>query len=160
MLDPNQIRPWLDLATSLATLVALLIGLVQLRDLRRSIELTSNLAVMQAERQVWSAALANPEIAPDLMRERWGENPTETLFAATLLDHFEGLYFQYQRGAIAPAKWRGLERAMLEHMASPAIRRVWEAYRERYWAQFVRHVDRALERQAAQGKARLDATPI
>jgi len=147
-LDLAELRGWLELATGAAGLVALIIGIVQLRDVRRSIELTTNLAVIQAERQVWSIALRNPEAAPALMRERWGDAPNETVFAAILLDHYETLFFQRQRGAIGRAHWRGIEKAILAHMASPAIRNVWEAIKDRYLDDFVRYVDRALAREA------------
>lgn len=145
--DLQALQQWLQIATSIATLIALLIGMIQLRDVRRSLELSTNLAILQGTRQVWGAALANPEIAPDLMRERWGEQPSQTLFAANLIDHFEGLYFQFRRGAISRLYWRSIEKAILAHMASPGIRGVWEMYKERYWAPFVAYIDHALARQ-------------
>lgn len=146
--DLGEIRAWLEVATGAAGLVALIVGIIQLRDVRRSIELNTNLAVIQAERQVWSIALRNPETAPQLMRERWGETPTETVFASILLDHYETLFFQRQRGAIGRAHWRGIEKAILAHMSSPSIRNVWDTIKDRYLDDFVRHVDRALAQSA------------
>lgn len=146
MFQLMEVRAWLDVATGSAALVALIIGIIQLRMVRRSVELNTNLAVIQAERQVWSLALGNPQTAPELMRERWGDAPNETLFAALLLDHYETLFFQRERGAIGRAHWRGIERAIVEHVSSPAVRDVWEQYKLRYLDRFVRYVDRALAR--------------
>ncbi len=142
--DLPALQQWLQIATSIATLIALLIGMMQLRDVRRSLELSTNLAILQGTRQVWGAALTNPEIAPELMKERWGDQPSQALFAANLIDHFEGLYFQYRRGAISRLYWRSIEKAILAHMRSPAIRGVWEMYKERYWSPFVHYIDAAL----------------
>lgn len=156
MFELAEVRAWLDVATGAAALIALIIGIIQLRMVRRSVELNTNLAVIQAERQVWSIALRNPDTAPALMRERWGAAPSETLFAALLLDHYETLFFQRERGAIGRAHWRGIERAILEHMASPAVREVWECYKPRYLDRFVRYVDRALaQRDRETAKAKL-----
>lgn len=149
-IELDEIRRWLEVATGFAGLVAIMIGIVQLRDVRRSVEINTNLAIIQAERQVWSIVLRNPEAAPELLKERWGDPPTEKLFAAILLDHYETLFFQYQRGAINKAHWRGIERAILEHMSSPRIREVWEAYKSRYLQAFVRHVDKALAKRGVQ----------
>lgn len=146
MLELAEVRAWLDVATGSAALLALIVGIIQLRMVRRSVELNTNLAVIQAERQVWAIALQSPETAPELMRERWGDAPGETLFAALLLDHYETLFFQRERGAIGRAHWRGIERAIVEHVSSPAVREVWEQYKPRYLARFVRFVDRALAR--------------
>lgn len=146
-IDLTALQQWLQIATGLATLIALVLGLVQLRDVRRSLELSTNLAILQGTRQVWGAALTNPEIAPELMKERWGEQSSQTLFAANLIDHFEGLYFQYRRGAISHLYWRSIEKAILAHMASPSIRCVWEIYKERYWSPFAHYIDERLTHQ-------------
>lgn len=148
MLTLADFRVWLDIATRSAGLVALIVGLVQLRTVRRSIELNTNLAIVQAEREVWAIVLRHPDAAPRLTQERWGDPARETLFAAILLDHYETLFFQRHRGAIGAAHWKGIEKAILTHMASPSIRTVWESIKDRYLDDFGRYVDRALARQA------------
>jgi hypothetical protein len=137
---------WLNVAASSATFVALVIGILQLRNVRRSVELQTNLAVMQAERSIWGMALSHPDVAPTIMKERWGEPASERLFAAMLLDHYEALYFQHKRGAIPTANWRGIERAMIEHIASPSVRTVWDGHKDLYWPEFVTLVERRLNR--------------
>jgi hypothetical protein len=143
-MDFAALREWLSVATGVATLVALAIGLFQLRTVQRNAQLQTNLAVIQAERSVWQAALTNPDLAPNVIKERWGDG--ERLFIGMLLDHYEGLYFQYRRGAIPRAYWKGLERAMIEHICSPAIRAVWDQHKDLYWPDFARHIEGAIKR--------------
>lgn len=143
-MTPETILPWLQVATGIATLIALIIGIVQLTHTRRVLALQTNLSVMQAERTIWSLGLEHPEIAPQLMKERWGEPCGERLMAAMLLDHFEALYFQHRNGAIPRANWRPMERAMLEHIASPSLRAIWETHKDLYWPEFRKLVDAKL----------------
>jgi hypothetical protein len=143
-MDAAALRDWIPVATGLATLCAVLIGLANLSTILRNSQLQTNLAIIQAERSVWQAALAKPELAPNVIKERWGDG--ERLFVAMLLDHYEGLYFQYRRGAIPQAYWRGLERAMIEHICSPTIRTVWESHKDLYWPEFARHIEAAIKR--------------
>jgi hypothetical protein len=145
-----EIRDWLSVATGVAALCAFVVGLVQLRLLLRNAELQTNLAVIQAERSVWQLALTNPEIAPAIMKERWGEGVgCERLFACMLFDHYEALYFQFRRGAIPRAYWAGIERAMIEHIASPTLRAIWDQHKDLYWRPFTRQVEERLPKAAA-----------
>ncbi|MGE0044140.1 MAG: hypothetical protein AB7J28_06710 [Hyphomonadaceae bacterium] len=144
-IDLAALREWLGLATGIGALVALIAGVYRLRTLQRNAELQTNLAIIQAERSVWALALANPTIAPHILKERWGaENGGERLFACMLIDHYEALFFQYRRGAIPRSYWAGLERAMLEHIGSPSIRTVWDQHKDLYWPDFARHIERKL----------------
>jgi hypothetical protein len=138
------LETWLPIATGFATLLALGLGLVQLRDVKRNIQLQSNLNVMQAERAIWALSLTDPHVAPTILRERWGENGRERLFAALLIDHFEALYFQHRKGAIPHANWAPLERAMLEHLSSPTLRAIWEQHKDLYWREFREFVEKRL----------------
>jgi hypothetical protein len=144
----EDIQRWLSVATGIATLVALAIGIVQLAYVRRSMALQTNLAVMQAERAIWSLALANPEVAPATLKARWGEPAGERLFGAMLLDHYEALYFQRCQGAIPRANWAPIERAMMEHISSEPIRTIWESHKDLYWPKFVKRVERNLAKGA------------
>jgi hypothetical protein len=145
----DSLLAYMELATGLATLMALALGIFQLIQVKRSMEVQTNLAVMAAERQVWQLALANPDTAPTLLKERWGDPAGERLFAALLLDHYEALYFQHRRGAITRAYWKGIERAMIEHISSPAIRCIWDSHKDLYWPDFAKLVDRRLTRAKA-----------
>jgi hypothetical protein len=138
----EALRDWLSIATGIATLLALALGILQLRNVQRSVELQADLATKQADRSIWGLTLGQARVAPEVLKERWGENAEETLFIALLIDHYETLYFQHRRGAIPRANWEGINKAMLEHMASPSIHRVWEKHKDLYWAPFVRHVER------------------
>ena len=145
-----EMRDWLGVATGVVALCAFVVGLVQLRLLLRNAELQTNLAIIQAERSVWQLALVNPHLAPSIMRERWGESVgSERLFACMLFDHYEALYFQYRRGAIPRAYWEGIERAMLEHIASPALRAIWDQHKDLYWRPFTRQVEERLQLKSA-----------
>jgi hypothetical protein len=135
-LTPDVLLPWLQVATGLATLIALAVGIGQLAHTRRALALQTHLSVIKAERDIWAMGLANPAIAPNLMKERWGEPVGERLMAAMLLDHYETLYFQYKNGAILKANWAPMERAMLEHIESPAVRAIWATHKDLYWDQF------------------------
>ena len=150
MLDLMEVRAWLDIATGIATLCALGIGLFQLRAVKRNAELQTNLSVIQAERNVWALALSNPTVAPHIIKERWGAEGGERLFACMLIDHYEALYFQYRRGAIPRSYWAGIERAMLEHISSPTLHAIWTQHKDLYWPDFARHIDRRLKPAAAQ----------
>lgn len=144
-IDLAALREWLGLATGVGALVALIAGVLRLRTLQRNAELQTNLAVIQAERNVWALALANPGVAPNILKERWGaENGGERLFVCMLIDHYEALFFQYRRGAIPRSYWMGIERAMIEHIASPSIRAVWDQHKDLYWPDFARHIERKL----------------
>jgi hypothetical protein len=143
-MDLEVLRNWLSIATGFATLIALVVGLLQLAQVRRAMELQTNLSVMQAERAIWSLALTHPETAPNVMKERWGEPAPERLFAAMLLDHYEALYFQHCRGAIPKDNWAPIERAMLEHIASPSIRKVWDSHKDLYWPRFAKLISAKL----------------
>jgi hypothetical protein len=141
------LETWLPIATGFATLIALVLGLAQLVQVRRNLQLQSNLSIMQAERAIWALALNDPACAPNVLKERWGEtNPRERLFTAMLIDHFEALFFQYRRGAIPQANWTPLERAMLEHLASPAVRVIWEQHRDLYWREFRDFVEKRISK--------------
>lgn len=145
-MDLAVLREWLGIATGAATLIALVVGLFQLRTVQRNSQLQTNLAVIQAERNVWQMALREPSIAPNVMKERWGDS--ERLFIGMLLDHYEGLYFQYRRGAIPRAYWKGLQRAMIEHIGSPTVRAVWEQHRDLYWPDFARYIEAEIKQNA------------
>lgn len=140
-MTPTELLPWLQVATGFATLVALAVGIVQLAHTRRALALQTNLSVMKAEREIWALGMANPALAPNLMRERWGDPVGERLMAAMLLDHYETLYFQFRNGAILKANWKPMEKAMLEHIASPSILSIWSTHRDLYWAPFRTFVD-------------------
>lgn len=139
-----EVQAWLSVATGVATLLAFVLAIYQLRLVRRQMELQTNLGIMQAERTLWSISLANPEVCPNLLAERWGKPASERLFAALLLDHYEALFFQYRRGAIPKSNWQPIERAMLEHIASPTIRAVWDGHKDLYWAPFSDRIEAAL----------------
>jgi hypothetical protein len=143
-MDLENLKEWLAIATSFATLVALVVGLIQLFYVRRQMELQTNLAVMQAERSVWGLALQRPDIAPNVMKERWGAPAEERLFAAMLIDHYEALYFQHRRGAIPKSYWAPIAKAMIEHIASPCIQTVWRQHEDLYWPDFARFVNAGL----------------
>jgi len=150
-----ELRDWLGVATGIVALCAFVVGLIQLALLLRNAELQTNLAVIQAERSVWQLALVNPELAPAIMRERWGEGGqgNERLFACMLFDHYEALYFQYRRGAIPRAYWAGIERAIIEHIGSPTLRAIWDQHKDLYWAPFTRQVEERLGAASAPGQA-------
>lgn len=145
-MTPTELLPWLQVATGFATLIALMIGIVQLMHTRKALALQTNLSVMKAERDIWAMGLTNPTVAPQLMRERWGDPVGERLMAAMLLDHYETLYFQYRNGAIMKANWAPMEKAMLEHIASPSVRAIWESHKDLYWAPFRKLVDDTIAR--------------
>jgi len=138
-MDLNALRDWLPVATGMATLFAVLLGLVNLRTILRNSQLQTNLAIVQAERNVWQPVLNRPEIAPNVIKERWGDG--ERLFIGMLLDHYEALYFQYRRGAIPHTYWKGLQRAMIEHICSPTVRTVWDQHKDLYWPDFARYIE-------------------
>jgi hypothetical protein len=143
-MTPAELLPWLQVATSLATLIALAIGIVQLMHTRKTLALQTNLSVMKAEREIWAMGLTNPAIAPQLMKERWGEPVGERLMAAMLLDHYETLYFQYRNGAIMKGNWAPMEKAMMEHIASPVVRAIWDSHKDLYWGDFRKFIDARL----------------
>jgi hypothetical protein len=140
-MTPTELLPWLQVATGFATLIALAVGIGQLAHTRRALALQTNLSVMKAEREIWALGMSNPGLAPNLMRERWGEPVGERLMAAMLIDHYETLYFQFRNGAILKANWAPMEKAMLEHIASPSIRTIWDGHKDLYWEPFRRFVD-------------------
>jgi hypothetical protein len=140
-MSPMELLPWLQVATGVATLIALAIGIVQLMHTRKALALQTNLTVMKAEREIWALGLAHPDIAPQLMKERWGEPVGERLMAAMLLDHYETLYFQHRNGAIAKGHWAPMEKAMIEHIDSPSVRAIWQTHKDLYWAPFRAFVD-------------------
>jgi hypothetical protein len=143
-MDLRDLKEWLAIATSIATVIALVVGLIQLFYVRRQMELQTNLAVMQAERSVWGLALQRPDMAPNVLKERWGEPGEERLFAAMLIDHYEALFFQHRRGAIPKSYWAPIAKAMIEHIASPSILTVWRQHEDLYWAEFARFVNAGL----------------
>jgi hypothetical protein len=140
-----ELRDWLGVATGVVALCAFVVGLIQLRLLLRNAELQTNLQVIQAERSVWQLALVNPELAPNILKERWGKGVgSERLFACMLFDHYEALYFQFRRGAIPRAYWAGIERAMIEHIASPTLRAIWDQHKDLYWSPFTHCIETKL----------------
>lgn len=144
-MTPSELLPWLQVATGIATLIALAIGIVQLIHTRRALAMQTNLSVMKAEREIWAMGMTNPALAPQLMKERWGEPVGERLMAAMLLDHYETLFFQYRHGGILKANWLPMEKAMIEHIESPSVRAIWDTHRDLYWADFRKFVDARLK---------------
>ena len=150
MPEGAALREWLALATGVGALIALVAGLYRLRTLQRNAELQTNLAIIQAERNVWAIALNNPSVAPQIMKERWGEGVgAERLFACMLFDHYEALFFQYRRGGVPRSYWAGIERAMIEHIASPTLHAVWDQHKDLYWPDFARFIEQRLKRHAS-----------
>jgi hypothetical protein len=147
-MDLQDLKEWLAIATSIATVIALVVGLIQLFYVRRQMELQTNLAVMQAERAVWGLALTQKDVCPNVLRERWGDPGPERLFAAMLIDHYEALYFQHRRGAIPKSYWAPIAKAMIEHLQSPTLGAVWRQHEDLYWPEFARFVNRELAARA------------
>ena len=140
-----------QVASAFATCVALCLVAWQLRLLVQQNRIETNSALIRWERELWSLALQNPGVAPEIMRSLWGD--PEAVFATMLIDEFENAFMRSKSKAYDREGWNAHERYILRCLSVPRIRQVWQETRDIRPPAFVRHFDSLLEPASAPAKA-------
>lgn len=146
----TQVQEVVQVLASLATAIALVALLYQLLLLNRQLRIDAHAAVVANDRALWTIALEHPSVAPALMQERWQTTghfePSEELFAALLLDHFEHIYVRYRNGFVDGQQWKALQDYVVDTLRTEPVRAVWESNKRLYLTAFTEHFDDLIDR--------------
>ena len=140
-----------QIVSAFATCIALCLVAWQLRLLVQQNRIDTNSALTRWERELWSLALQNPDVAPEITRALWGDS--EAVFATMLIDEFENAFLRSKNKAYDREAWNAHERYILRGLRVPRIRHVWQETRDIRRPDFVRHFDSLLEGASAPADA-------
>ena len=117
ILDATQV------AANLATVIALVSVAWQLRLLLGQNRVRTGSALIRWERDLWSLALQNPDVAPEIVKAVWGDS--QSAFAVLLIDEFEHAFIRSRDSSYDRALWLAHEAYIVRCLRVPEINRVW-----------------------------------
>jgi hypothetical protein len=142
-----------DVATVLSgvgTFLAFLAVAYQLRIMNRQMRIEAHNMAVQSDRELWKIVLENPSIAPNLLKARWSNTgkfePSEELFSAMMIDHFENLFVRHRNGLIPAESWVPFQQYVVSTLLTAPVRAIWELNKRFYSPDFVRYFNDKLQR--------------
>jgi hypothetical protein len=146
----SMIKDVASITSDTATSLAFVAVAIQLWLIRRQNRIESHQNFVQTEREIWLAALQNKDIAPNVLAAFWSHTPdvepSEELFLAILMDHYEHQFFRYQHGYLSEESWFSIEGYIVQALLTPPANEIWEAIKKLYDKSFVEYFDEIFSR--------------
>jgi len=155
MLDWSTVKDVVNEVGSIATALALVAGAIQLRYILLQSRIEAQFSYVQAEREIWLAALRDREIAPNLLNAIWGKTPdvpaSESLFLAILMDHFWHAYCRHKSGLVSKEAWSMFDQYFTEVLSTPPADVIWAHIKRIYPEDFVVYFDHLIRERGRAG---------
>jgi hypothetical protein len=144
----GNIKDWVGIIADIATASAFVVAAIQLILIRRQNKIDSHLNFVHSEREIWLAALSHKDMAPKILSATWNNTPdtepSEELFLAILLDHYEHQFIRHERGMDSGKQWPRIEGYIVHQLSSEPAHAIWNAIKKYYSRDFVDYFDKKI----------------